>query len=68
MLPPLGKSGRKPELSVKLATPSASRRQDAANEHQRNVTNLGFVAFRPRKVGHDARAFREASPFPEASG
>ena len=46
-----GKSGRKPELSVKL---------DAANEHQRNDTNLGFVSFRPRKVGQEARAFREA--------
>ena len=28
---------------------TATRRQDAANEHQQNVTNLGFVAFCPKE-------------------
>ena len=26
-----------------------TRRQDAANEHQRNVANLGFASFRPKE-------------------
>jgi len=43
---------------------TATRRQDVANVHQQNVTNLGFVAFCSRKAGHDARSFREASSSP----
>ena len=42
-VPPQGKSGRKPGLSVK----TASRRQEAANQHQREPANLGFAGFRP---------------------
>jgi hypothetical protein len=38
-----------PELSVKLVSLTASRRHDVANEHQQNVTNLGFVAFCPKE-------------------
>ena len=37
------------ELSVKQAPGVVIRRQDAAREHQRDVTNLGFVAFRPQE-------------------
>jgi len=35
---------------------------EVANQHQQNVTNLGFVTFCPRKAGQEARSFREASP------
>jgi hypothetical protein len=45
-----GKSDRMSELSVEPAV---------ANQHQRNDENLGFSSFRPRKVGHEVRAFRE---------
>ena len=38
-----------------------ARRQDAANEHPRKLANLSFTRVRPRKVGHDARAFQEDS-------
>gem|GEM_PF-2859966 len=54
-----GKPGRKPGLSVKLA---ASRRPEAANEHQHKRANLGFACLCPRKAGQEARSFREVSP------
>ena len=47
-----GKAGTMPELSVQ---------QVSANQHQLNDENLGFSSFSPRKVGHEVRAFREAS-------
>ena len=50
-----GKTHRMWVLSVQTA---------AANDHQRTRANLGFACARPRKVGHDARAFRETSTFP----
>ena len=49
MLPPQGKSGRMPELSVKLVSLTATRRQDAANDHQRKRANLIFACFRPKE-------------------
>ena len=58
-----GKSGRMPELSVKhdpRAFRKATRRQEAANEHQQRDENLGFSSHCLRKVGQDARAFRQA--------
>ena len=42
--------------------PIRTWRQEAANQHQRTNENLGFSIVRPRKVGHDARAFRKAIP------
>ncbi|MGA1619776.1 MAG: hypothetical protein ACO37F_14845, partial [Pirellulales bacterium] len=39
----------------------ATRRQDVANEHQRNDENLGFSSFRPRKGRQDVGAFRKGS-------
>ncbi len=39
-------------LDVAPITPlTASRRQDAANEHQRKLANLGFAGFRQGKPG-----------------
>ena len=38
-----------PELSVKLVSLTATRRHDAANEHQRERANLGFARFRPKE-------------------
>ena len=38
-----------------------SVKQDVANQHLRNAANLGFAAFRPRKVRQDVGAFRKAS-------
>jgi len=38
-----------------------SWRQEAANENQQNITNLGFVVFCSRKAGQEARSFRKAS-------
>jgi len=35
----------------------ATRRQDAANEHQQNVTNLGFVAFSLKEMPTGCRHF-----------
>ncbi len=34
-----------------------SRRQEAANENQQNITNLGSVVFCSRKAGQEARSF-----------
>ena len=59
-----GKPGTTPGLSVKLA---ASRRQEAANEHQHKRANLGFACLCPRKAGQEALSFRKASSFREAS-
>jgi len=47
--------------------PTATRRQDAAHQHQRKRANLGFVRFRPRKSRHDVGVFLETSK-PPASG
>jgi len=47
-------------LPPAASTFNATRRQDVANQHQRTDENLGFSSVRPRKVGHDARAFRKA--------
>jgi len=41
---------RSPTPEPHQTTPTtATRRQDAANQHQQNVTNLGFVAFCPKE-------------------
>ncbi len=63
-----------PELSVKPASPSfpcskpptATRRQDVANELQQNVTNLGFVAFCPKesRARMPELSVQQASPLP----
>jgi len=47
-----------PELSVKPPRPAATRRQDAANEHQQKRANLGFACFCPK----ESRARRPSFP------
>ena len=59
--PQSGKLGRVPGLSVQQAEPTATPRQDAANQHQREDENLGFSSSRPRKSRHDVGVFRETS-------
>ncbi|NBS32664.1 MAG: hypothetical protein EBS83_07650, partial [Planctomycetia bacterium] len=49
--------GRRPELSVKPALPTASRRQDAANEHQQPAKNIGFLASCPEERPTGCRRF-----------
>jgi hypothetical protein len=46
-----------PELSVKPTSLTASRRQEAANEHQRERANLGFARFRPKEKPTGCRRF-----------
>jgi hypothetical protein len=44
-------------LSVKPALPTASRRQDAANEYQQPARNLGFLAGCPKERPTGCRRF-----------
>ena len=49
-------------VSDQLDAQRPTRRQDVANKHQQNSTNLGFVAFCPRKSRQDVGVFRKVSP------
>ena len=40
---------------------NSTPRQEAANEYQRMLANLGFARFRPRKSRHEVGVFRKAS-------
>jgi hypothetical protein len=45
----LRKDGQNTLADREAKTPTIHPRQEAANEHQRMVTNLGFVAVRPKE-------------------